>query len=71
MAAVAVVRTVGATLISAAALVFGSAGTAHAHGTHVAPVEPEVRSPRAHHGPFSVLHQGPVAGPFTVLRQAR
>ena len=53
------------TLISGASLVFGFAGTAHAHGTHVAPVEPQVPRVHTHHGPFSVLHQ---AGPFSVLR---
>jgi hypothetical protein len=65
------VRSALALLISAASLVFGFAGTAHAHGTHVAPVEPQVPSVRTHHGPFSVLHQGLVPGPFSVLREAR
>jgi hypothetical protein len=64
-------RSAAALLISAAPLLFGFAGTAHAHGTHVAPVEPEVPSVRTHHGPYSVLHQGPVNGPFSVLREAR
>ncbi|WP_428338781.1 hypothetical protein [Mycobacterium sp.] len=51
-----------------ASLVFGSAGTAHAHGTFTVP-QPVPRAPlvHGHHGPFSVLHQGP----FSVLRQAR
>jgi hypothetical protein len=65
------VRSALALVISAASLVIGSAGTAHAHGTHVAPGEPEVPSVRTHHGPFSVLHQGPVPGPYSVLHQAR
>lgn len=66
------IRTVAAfavaVLVSGASVVFGFAGTAHAHGTHVAPVEPQVPSVRTHHGPFSVLHQG---GPFSVLHEAR
>jgi hypothetical protein len=59
------VRGAVAGLISGVSLVFGFAGTAHAHGTHVAPIEPQLPLARAHHGPFSVLHQ---AGPFSVLR---
>jgi hypothetical protein len=59
------VRGAAAALISGISLLFGFAGTAHAHGTHVAPVEPMVPRGGAHHGPFSVLHQ---AGPFSVLR---
>jgi hypothetical protein len=61
----AVVRRTVAALICGASALVGFAGTAHAHGTHVAPVEPLVPQTRAHHGPFSVLHQG---GPFSVLR---
>jgi hypothetical protein len=47
-------------------LVFGFAGTAHAHGTWTPP-EPVPHSPVVHtrQGPFSVLHQGP----FSVLHQ--
>jgi hypothetical protein len=61
----AVALTVAA-LIVGASLVFGSAGTAHAHGTWTPP-EPAPHSPpvRIHHGPFSVLRQGP----FSVLHQ--
>jgi hypothetical protein len=48
--------------LTVAVLIFGAslgfAGTAHAHGTHVAPAPtPQVR--HHHQGPFSVLHQGP------------
>ncbi len=55
-------------LVFGASLVFGFAGTAHAHGTFTPPL-PTPRSPlvHAHHGPFSVLHQGP----FSVLGPAR
>ena len=51
----AVARIV-AVLTFGASLVFGSAGTAHAHGTWTPPVVP---SPSRVHtqGPFSVLHQ--------------
>ena len=55
-------------LISGASLLFGVAGTAHAHGTHVAPVEPQAPQVHTHRGPFSVLHQ---VGPFSVLHEAR
>jgi hypothetical protein len=65
------VRSALALVISAASLVFGFVGTAHAHGTHVAPVEPQAPSVRTHRGPFSVLHQGLVHGPFSVLHEAR
>jgi hypothetical protein len=53
-------------LISSASLVFGFAGTAHAHGTWTPP-QPVPHSPAAHsrQGPFSVLHQGP----FSVLHE--
>jgi hypothetical protein len=49
-----------------ASLVFGFAGTAHAHGTWMPPA-PVPHSPMVHtrQGPFSVLHQGP----FSVLHQ--
>jgi len=55
-----------AVLILGASL--GFAGTAHAHGTHVAPAPtPQVGR---HYGPFSVLHRGPLhQGPFSVLGQ--
>jgi anthranilate/para-aminobenzoate synthase component II len=59
-----------AVLILGASL--GFAGTAHAHGTHVAP--PPTPQVGHHHGPFSVLHQGPFSGlegPFSVLGQVR
>lgn len=53
-----------AALASGAALTFGSAGIAHAHGTFTPP--PTVPHARGHsQGPFSVLHQGP----FSVLHQ--
>jgi hypothetical protein len=67
----AVARIV-AVLTFGASLVFGSAGTAHAHGTWTPPVVP---SPSRVHtqGPFSVLHQGPFSvlhqGPFSILHQ--
>ena len=53
--------------LSVAVLIFGAslgfAGTAHAHGTHVAPAPtPQVR--HHHQGPFSVLH-----GPFSTLHE--
>jgi hypothetical protein len=62
-----------AVLISGVSLVFGFAGTAHAHGTWTPPLVPHSR---AHiQGPFSVLHQGPLPvlhqGPFSVLHQVR
>ncbi len=41
-------------------LAVGSAGTAHAHGTHVAPPGPRPPAVHSHDGPFSVLHQGPL-----------
>ena len=55
-------------------LVFGFAGTAHAHGTWTPP-GPVPHSPlvHTHHGPFSVLHQEPFSvlhqEPFSVLHQ--
>ncbi|MGA8328753.1 MAG: hypothetical protein WB777_05605 [Mycobacterium sp.] len=60
-----------AALAFGASLVFGFAGTAHAHGTWTPPVEPHSR---AHtQGPFSALYQGPFSalhqGPFSVLHQ--
>ncbi len=64
------IRNVVAAPVFVASLLFGAAGIAHAHGTHVAPVQPQVPSGRAHHGPYSVLHQGLVPGPFSVLREA-
>jgi hypothetical protein len=53
--------------LTVAVLIFGAllgfAGTAHAHGTHVAPAPtPQVR--QHHQGPFSVLH-----GPFSALHE--
>jgi hypothetical protein len=53
--------------LTVAVLIFGAslgfAGTAHAHGTHVAPAPtPQVR--HHHQGPFSVLH-----GPFSALHE--
>ncbi|MGA9488979.1 MAG: hypothetical protein WBV80_01835 [Mycobacterium sp.] len=52
-----------AVLIFSASLVFGFAGTAHAHGTWMPPSVPHSRVHTQ--GPFSVLHQGP----FSVLHQ--
>jgi hypothetical protein len=54
-----------AVLISGASLVFGFAGTAHAHGTWTPPPAPHSPVIHTHQGPFSVLHQGP----FSVLHQ--
>ena len=54
-------------LIFGASLVFGCAGTAHAHGTWTPPPVPRSPVVRSHPGPFSVLHQGP----FSVLHQGR
>jgi hypothetical protein len=53
-------------LLFGASLVFGFAGTAHAHGTWTPP-QPVPHSPlvHTHHGPYSVLHEGP----FSVLHQ--
>jgi hypothetical protein len=60
--------------LTVAVLIFGAslgfAGTAHAHGTHVAPAPtPQVR--HHHQGPFSVIHEGPFSalheGPFSAL----
>jgi hypothetical protein len=64
----AVALTAAGTIFGAS-LVFGCAGTAHAHGTFTAPPAPH---PRAHiQGPFSVLHQEPLLhqGPFSVLHE--
>jgi hypothetical protein len=46
-----------ALVIFSASLVFGFAGTAHAHGTWTAPPAPQAPVVHLHHGPFSVLHQ--------------
>jgi hypothetical protein len=56
-------------LLFGAAPVFGSAGTAHAHGTWTPPPAPHARIHTQ--GPFSVLHQGPLPhqGPFSVLHE--
>ena len=59
-----------ALLIFGAALVFGFAGTAHAHGTWTPPPVPRSPAVHTHQGPFSVLHEGSVPlhqGPFSVL----
>ena len=53
-----------AVVIFGASLVFGFAGTAHAHGTWTPPVVPHSRVHSQ--GPFSVLHR---QGPFSVLHQ--
>jgi hypothetical protein len=51
-----------------ASLVFGFAGTAHAHGTWTPPAPvPRSSVVPTRQGPFSVLHQGP----FSVLHQRR
>jgi hypothetical protein len=60
----AVVLTIAGMTLGAS-LVFGFAGTAHAHGTWTPP-QPVPHSPMVHtHGPFSVLHEGP----FSVLHE--
>ncbi|BBX48714.1 hypothetical protein GCM10009641_02400 [Mycobacterium cookii] len=62
-----------AVLAFGASLVFGFAGTAHAHGTWTPPPVPRSPMVHTHHGPFSVLHQAPspgvAQGPFSVLQQ--
>jgi hypothetical protein len=62
----ATVRGVVVGLISGVSLLFGVAGTAHAHGTWSPPAEPRSPVVHPHSGPFSVLHKG---GPFSVLHQ--
>jgi hypothetical protein len=53
-----------AVLIFGASLVFGFAGTAHAHGTWTPPLVPHSRVHTQ--GPFSALHR---QGPFSILHQ--